>query len=364
MPANLPPEYFEAERRFKQASTPAEKIFALEELIATIPKHKGTDRLRGDLRRKLSQLKKEAEVARRSKKGGKSYLYVVQREGAAQVALVGFVNSGKSSVLASVTNATPVIAEYPISTLTPLPGMMPFEDIQIQLVDLPPVGNESTDGWVSGILRTADALLIVLDLTEDPEVQAELLIEQLGRWNIKILPNPSISHFGKRGLKGISKEDKRGLSDPNSRLRRVDEATELRTPVGISVRALLVGNKNDQLSTKESFMRLKEKYSHLCTCISVSALKKENIEELKREIFGISGIIRVYSKPPGKEPDFSTPFTISSGSSVLELAESIHKDFVPNLKFARIWGSARFGGQRVEKSYVLKDRDIVEFHIS
>src|SRR3990172_416853 len=349
MPANLPPEYFEAERRFKQASTPAEKIFALEELIAKIPKHKGTDRLRGDLRRKLSQLKKEAEVARHSKKGGKSYLYVVQREGAAQVALVGFVNSGKSSVLASVTNATPVIAEYPISTLTPLPGMMPFEDIQIQLVDLPPVGNESTDGWVSGILRTADALLIVLDLTEDPEVQAELLIEQLGRWNIKILPNPSTSHFG--------------LSIPNSRLRRDDEATELRTPVGISIRALLVGNKNDQPSTKESFMRLKEKYSHLCTCISVSALKKENIEELKREIFGISGIIRVYAKPPGKEPDFSTPFTISSGSSVLELAESIHKDFVPNLKFARIWGSARFGGQRVEKSYVLKDRDIVEFHI-
>lgn len=350
MPANLPPEYFEAERRFKQASTPAEKIFALEELIAKIPKHKGTDRLRGDLRRKLSQLKKEAEVARHSKKGGKSYLYVVQREGAAQVALVGFANSGKSSILASVTNATPVIAEYPISTLTPLPGMMPFEDIQIQLVDLPPVGNESTDGWVSGILRTADALLIVLDLTEDPEVQAELLIEQLGRWNIKILPNPSTSQFR--------------LSIPNSRLRRGDEATEPRTPVGISIRALLVGNKNDQPSTKESFMRLKEKYSHLCTCISVSALKKENIEELKREIFGISGIIRVYSKPPGKEPDFSTPFTISSGSSVLELAESIHKDFVPNLKFARIWGSARFGGQRVEKSYVLKDRDIVEFHIS
>jgi len=350
MPANLPPEYFEAERRFKQASTPAEKIFALEELIAKIPKHKGTDRLRGDLRRKLSQLKKEAEVARHSKKGGKSYLYVVQREGAAQVALVGFANSGKSSVLASVTNATPVIAEYPISTLTPLPGMMPFENIQIQLVDLPPVGNESTDGWVSGILRTADALLIILDLTEDPEVQAELLIEQLGRWNIKILPNPSTSRFR--------------LSTPNSRLRRVDEATELRTPVGISIRALLVGNKNDQPSTKESFMRLKEKYSHLCTCISVSALKKGNIEELRREIFGISGIIRVYSKPPGKEPDFSTPFTISSGSSVLELAESIHKDFVPNLKFARIWGSARFGGQRVEKSYVLKDRDVVEFHIS
>src|SRR4030043_270111 len=190
MPANLPPEYFDAEKRFKQTATSAEKIAALEDLIGTVPKHKGTDKLRADLRRRLSQLRKEAIS---KKRGGRGDLYVVQKEGAAQIALVGFPNSGKSSLLASLTNATPVIAEYPISTLTPLPGMMPFEDIQIQLVDLPPVGNESTDGWVSGILRTADALLIILDLTEDPEVQAELLLEHLGRWNIKILLNPSIS---------------------------------------------------------------------------------------------------------------------------------------------------------------------------
>jgi len=129
MPANLPPEYFDAEKRFRQASTPAEKVLALEELIATIPKHKGTDKLRGDLRRKLSQLKKEAETLRRSKKGGKGDLYVIQKEGAAQIALVGFPNSGKSSLLASLTKAMPVIANYPVSTVTPLPGMMPFEDI-------------------------------------------------------------------------------------------------------------------------------------------------------------------------------------------------------------------------------------------
>ena len=329
MPANLPPEYFEAERRFKQALTPAEKIIALEELIAKIPKHKGTDRLRGDLRRKLSQLRKEA--VKKAKKGGKGDLYVVQREGAAQAALIGFANSGKSSILASVTNATPVIAEYPISTLTPLSGMMPFEDIQIQLVDLPPIGNESTDGWVSGILRTADALLLVLDLTEDLEAQADLLIEQLGRWRIYVIK----SH----------------LLDSES-------------SIGILKRALFIANKKDHQDSEENFIRFKERYSHLCPCISVSALKKESLEELKREIFIISRIIRVYSKPPGKEPDFSMPFTIASGSTVLELAESIHKEFVPNLKFARIWGSARFGGQRVEKSYVLKDRDIVEFHIS
>ncbi|MEW6417265.1 MAG: GTPase [Nitrospirota bacterium] len=330
MPANLPPEYFEAEKRFKQAVASAEKIAALEVLIGTVPKHKGTDKLRADLRRKLSQLRKEAI---RKKKGGRGDLYVVPKEGAAQMALVGFPNSGKSSLLACLTKATPVIAEYPISTLTPLPGMMPFEDIQFQLVDLPPIGNEATDGWVSGILRYADVLLLIVDLTEDPDVQAELLIEQLERWNIRIITNPET------------------------------RTPKLETQIGVFKKALIVANKKDFSVAEDSFNRLKERYGHIYPCISVSALKKENIEKLKRAIFELSGVIRVYSKPPGKEADLSTPFTIPSGSTILDLAESIHKDFLHGLKFARVWGSAKFDGQRVEKNYVLKDRDVVEFHV-
>jgi ribosome-interacting GTPase 1 len=346
MPANLPPEYFAAEKQFKQASTPAEKIAALEDLIATVPKHKGTDKLRADLRRRLSQLRKDAI---RKKKGGRVDLYTVPKEGAAQIALVGFPNSGKSSLLASLTNATPVIAEYPISTLMPLPGMMPFEDIQVQLVDLPPIGNEATDGWVSGILRCADALIIIVDLSDDPDIQAELLLDQLKRWKIHIItehphpfPPPS------RGREGV------GVEPPNS---------ELQTPIGLSKRALIVANKRDIPGTEEPFLRLKMKIEHTYPCIAVSALQKENIEELKRAVFDLSGIIRVYSKPPGKEPDLSTPFTIPSGSTLLDLASSIHKEFFHNMKFAKIWGSARFDGQRVEKNHVLKDRDIVEIHI-
>jgi ribosome-interacting GTPase 1 len=330
MPANLPPEYFEAEKRFKQASTPAEKIATLEDLISTVPKHKGTDKLRADLRRRLSQLRKEAAS---KKKGGRGNLYVVTKEGAAQIALVGFPNSGKSSLLACLTNANPVIADYPISTTMPLPGMMPFEDIQIQLIDLPPIGNEATDGWVSGILRYADALLLVLDLTEEPEVQAELLIEQLERWNIYI------------------------SSKQNS------QSSSTKTVIGVYKRALIVGNKKDLPRAENNFLKLKERFQSAFQCIPISAAKKENLEDIKRAIFKISGIIRVYSKPPGKDPDFSTPFTIPHGSTILELAEFIHKDFLSNLKFARVWGSAKFDGQRVEKNYILKDRDIVEIHI-
>jgi len=303
---------------------------ALEDLIATVPKHKGTDKLRADLRRRLSQLRKDAI---RKKKGGRVDLYTVPKEGAAQIALVGFPNSGKSSLLASLTNATPVIAEYPISTLMPLPGMMPFEDIQVQLVDLPPIGNEATDGWVSGILRYADALIIIVDLSDDPDIQAELLLDQLKRWKIHINP-------------GFAIRD-----------------SQVENSAGVFKRALIVANKQDIPGTEEPFLRLKKKFDHPYSCIAVSALQKENIEELKRAVFDLSGIIRVYSKPPGKEPDLSTPFTIPSGSTLLDLASSIHKEFFHNMKFAKIWGSARFDGQRVEKNHVLKDRDIVEIHI-
>lgn len=330
MPANLPPEYFEAEKRFKQASTPAEKISALEALIATVPKHKGTDKLRADLRRRLSQLRKEAVS---KKKGSRTDFYTVPKEGAAQAALVGFPNSGKSSLLASLTNANPVIADYPISTVLPLPGMMPFEDIQIQLIDLPPIGNDATDGWVSAILRSADLLLLVLDLTEDPEVQAELLIDQLRRWNLYIIKNGETP------------------------------AQDSKNSFSIFKRMLMVGNKKDIPGVEENFQTLKEKYGNQFQCIAVSALRKENIEELRRRIFDISGVIRVYSKPPGKEPDLSTPFTVPYGSTVIDLARFIHKDFIGNFKFARIWGSARFDGQRVEKNHILKDKDIVELRV-
>jgi ribosome-interacting GTPase 1 len=317
MPANLPPEYFEAEKRFKEASAPADRIAALEDLIATVPKHKGTDKLRADLRRRLSRLRDEAS---KRKKSGKGALYSVQREGASQAALVGFANSGKSSLLAVLTNARPVVADYPMTTVVPFPGMMPFEDIQFQLVDLPPIGNESTDGWVSGILRVADILLIVIDLTEDPEAQAELLLEQLSAWNI---------------------------------------------PVGSMERAkkaVMAANKLD-LAGEAGLGLLRQRYGEVLPVVGVSASLKQGLEELREAVFRISGVIRVYTKQPGKEPDLGTPFTLPLGSTVLDLSSVIHKDFTANLKYACIWGSGKFPGQRVPKDHVLQDRDVVELHI-
>ncbi|MGE5893641.1 MAG: GTPase [bacterium] len=324
MPTNLPPEYFEAERKFKQAATSDEKITALEELISTVPKHKGTDKLRADLRKKLSQLREEAI---KKKKSGKGDLFAVEKQGAAQVALVGFPNSGKSSILKVLTNANPVIADYPVSTVTPLAGMMPFEDIQFQLVDLPPIGNESTDGWVSGIIRNADLLILVIDLSEDPEAQTELLIGQLDAWRILLLEE------------GGSSGERAGIP------------------------AIIAANKVDLPGAGEGLDRLKAKFESRHPVIGISALHKVGLEDLRVSIFGNSGIIRAYTKQPGKEPDRDTPFVLPGGSTVIDLAELIHKDFVENFQYACIWGSAKFEGQRVQRDYVLHDRDIVEYHV-
>ncbi|MEJ2697505.1 MAG: TGS domain-containing protein [Candidatus Sulfobium sp.] len=325
MPANLPPEYFEAEKRFKEAATPQEKVAALEELIATVPKHKGTDKLRADLRKKLSRLREEAA---RRKKSGKGDLYTVDKQGASQVSLVGFANSGKSALLGSLTNANPVIADYPVSTVMPLAGMMPFEDIQFQLVDLPPIGNESTDGWVSGVLRVADVLLLVVDLAEDPDIQAELLLEQLERWRIGLLKKPD------------SKEECPSCKP-----------------------ALIAAGKSDLPAAREGLRKLLSAYEDIFPVVAVSSEKKEGLEELRRAIFENSRIIRVYSKEPGREPEKAAPFVLPAGSTVLDLAAMIHRDFESSLKYTCVWGSARFGGQRVQKDYVLHDRDVVEYHL-
>lgn len=327
MPTNLPPEYFDAERRYKQAATSQEKIAALEELISTVPKHKGTDKLRADLRKKLSQLREEAI---KKKRAGKGDLYAVEKQGAAQVALVGFPNSGKSSVLKILSNANPVIADYPMSTVMPLSGMMPFEDIQFQLVDLPPIGNESTDGWVSGILRNADLLLLVIDLSGDPAAQTQLLISQLSEWKILLLKR--------------------------------DERREAREGF-VYKPAILAGNKSDLPGAGDGKARMEQTYGPLYILVDISILRKQGIEELRRAVFETAGIIRVYSREPGKGPDKDTPFVLPAGSSVIDLAELIHRDFVMNLKYACIWGSAKFGGQRVQKDYILHDRDVVEFHL-
>ncbi len=328
MPANLTPEYLAAEKKYREAKTLEEKLLALKEMWATLPKHKGTDKLQADIKRRISQIKKEIEEEKqRRKKGTPSFLFP-EKKGAGQVAILGKPNSGKSSILKSLTNANPEIADYPFTTVLPRIGMMEFEDIQIQIVDLPPFLKSKFEWWQREIVRNADLILIVLDIGGDD------IIEDYYE------------------LKEVLNEIRVELSDKN----------EYSFSGIIKKKGLFVLNKFDLEGAEERFKILREIFPEE-KFIPYSSLKGFNKETLKREIFKALKIIRVYTKEPGKEPDMKDPMILEEGSTVLDAAEKLHKDFVKNLKYARVWGSSKFKGQRVEKNYVLEDKDIVEFHI-
>ena len=326
MPANLPPQYFEAEKRYRSAREPEEKIAALEAMLAIMPHHKGTDKLHAVLRQKIAKFSQEAErkyaTARRTG-------FYIDREGAGQVMLVGPANAGKSQLLAAVTEAIPEIAEYPFTTKTPMPGMMKFEDIQIQLVDTPPIGYKEVRVLLSNVLRSADLIAIVLDLSLEPISQVETALQGLREARIEPL---------------------------------TDDGTQP-TPGSYSSRMLFVGNKNELAGSNRNWERLHSQYAKLFPLVSISAREGRGLEEFKRAVYQALNIIRVYTKTPGSKADLTDPMVLEKGSTLEEAAESLHKDFYQNLKYAVVWGSGKYDGQRVSKGHVLQDGDIVEFHI-
>jgi ribosome-interacting GTPase 1 len=329
MPANLTPQYLDAEKRFRLAKTGPEKVQALEEMLAVIPKHKGTEKLQADIKRRLSKLRGEVQ-----RKGGpqRAYLFSVDRQGAGQVVLVGPPNSGKSSLLAAVTHAVPEVADYPFSTRKPLPGMMVFENIKIQLVDLPPITEELTEGWVYSIIRNADLLMLVVDL-QGPDLleQTEVLLSQLEKARVLVGDWPS-----------------RKEPDDQGCWRK---------------RALLIGNKAEGGLARANQEAVEDLYGGKLPFLAVSTLSGEGLNHLVTRTFQLLDIVRIYTKTPGEEPSFHEPVVLEKGSTIMEVAAAIHKDFRHQLKYARIWGQGKYDGQRVEKDYLVQDGDVVELHI-
>ncbi len=328
MPANLSPAFLAARDRLNRAKTDEERLDALQEMLATIPKHKGTEKMQADIRKRIAKLKEKAEQQRRSGKGGAA-AYHVPREGAAQVALVGAPNVGKSALLATLTRATPEVAPYPMSTLRPTPGMMEFEDIQIQLVDLPPVTRDYTEGWVHSAIRLADMVALCVDL-ENPRglAEAEEVISLLAEHHTRLTTGPS---------------------------RQVDWRV-------VERKAVALGLKADLGSERVAAFRAWAEGKF--PAIAVSTATGEGLDELRTFIFRHSGVVRVYTKKPGQPPDLTRPYTIREGATVLDVVEQIHREFVSRLRYVRLWGSGRFDGQHAPQDHVVQDRDIVEIHLS
>lgn len=328
MPTNLPPEYFDAEKRYKTAESDTEKIAALEEMLSKIPKHKGTDKLRADYRRRLSKLKSAAKS--KKKTGTHRSAFRVPREGPGQVVVIGAANVGKSALVAELTNASPEVSDTPFTTWQPTPGMMPVEDIQIQLVDTPPLDREYLEPELFDLIRQADILLLVVDLLTYPVQHLESTIEVLREH--KIVPEH---------LKDV---------DP-------DGGYLTRIPL------LVLANKCDGEDCDEVYELFLELLEGDWPVMPVSVVTGYNLDVLKQYLFKQLGIIRIYSKVPGKDPDLGTPYVMKAGSTLQDFAGKIHQDFFRQLKTARVWGSTAFDGQMVERDYVLHDGDVVEIRI-
>jgi hypothetical protein len=334
VPANLSPEYKKAEQAFRATHEPRERLELLKEMLRTIPKHKGTEHLQADIKSRIKELTDELAGPKRGAARG-AQAGSVRREGAAQICLVGPPNSGKSSLHAALTGSHSEAGPFPFTTHAPVPGMLRFEDIAFQLVDLPPVSREHMERALIGALQAADAAWLVVDLA-DPRCtdQVVAIREDMARRKI-------VLEECWPGLGGWEKDD---------------------DPFHVRLPTLLVANKSDLAPDPDEVKVLEELLGIRYPAIAVSATSGHGLGELAPFLFRALGIVRVYSKVPGKPPDKRRPFTVRSGQRVIDVARLVHQDVAATLKYARLWGSGEFDGQQVGPEHRVADGDVLELH--
>lgn len=331
MPANLPPQYYELEREFKAECDTREKLRLAQELLRMMPKHKGTTHLQADMKTKISKLRKEIEG------GGQSHGArqvqandYIEREGAGQIILIGAPNSGKSSLVDTLTNAKPLVADYPYSTREPSTGMMNYETVQIQLIDTPPISDELFENYMIGLIRNATVVGLVCDLEAEKMIEdIDFILSTLEEKRIELMPE-------------VTEEPE----DPKFSYKKM----------------ILCAHKSFEDEDGQKQEMLQKKFPEF-TMVSTSIIDDDSMDQFRRTMFEALDIIRVYTKPVGKEADFKDPIILPIGGTVEQAATGLHRDFAKKLKFAKIWGQGKFDGQRVQSDFELHDGDILEFHI-
>ncbi len=316
MPANLPPTYYKLKHEHEAAKTDEERLRLLEEMLRIIPKHKGSEKVVSDLRRRIAAYKR-APSEKGKGSGKRSYSEHIPKQGAGQIVLFGPPNGGKSQILAKFTNANAEVSATPYTTTTPIVGMLRYENIQFQLIDTPSIMPDYVLPTVITLIRNADLALPVISLASDNLLDDLDMVMQL--------------------------------------LNEVDDDLS-------ADEHLIVANQLDAGGADERLEILKEFYGETFQIYPISAETQNGKAELMQGLYKALEILRVYPKAPGKVVERDDPIVLPIGSTVLDAAVGLHKDF-EGFKFARIWGPQWHDGQSVSRNDAVYDGDIVEFHL-
>ena len=335
MPTNASPEYKKAEEAFRRARDPKEKLDLLREMQRTIPKHKGTEHVQADIKTRIKELTEELSGPRKSgaRTGPPT---VIKPEGAAQVALVGPPNTGKSALHTRLTGSHSAVGEHPFATQWPNPGMLPYDDISIQLVDLPSVATTHEIPWIANTLQPADAACLVIDLghpgcvaevVELHDILALRKVHLTSAWPIHDVQVASDDPFAK------------------------------------TLPTVIVANRADEIDDVAAELEVfRELTGYTYDAIVTSAETGEGLDELTEWLFKHLAIVRVYTKIPHQPADMDRPYTLRRGQTVLDLARLVHRDIAAGFNHARLWGGGTFDGQQVGADHTLADGDVVELH--
>lgn len=389
MPTNLPPNAKKKWAEVEATKNPREKLQRMQEFLSLVPKHKGTAKLCAQIKKQMATMRKEMEEKKRRKAGKGGSKFFIEKEGAAQIALIGLTNVGKSSLLAAVTNSKVEVSANPYTTREPIPGIMNYEDIQFQIVEAPALMEGSADGRAWGLqtlalARNADGLILMVDLSQDPVEQLSLTLSEMEKARILVSkPKARVEverRFMGAGLriiligrlvdcnfKGVE-ELLRSYRITDAVVKISGEATldEVEDAVFESTvykPAVIVANKID-LEGSEANLKFLESYvGNKLPILAVSCEKRCGLEKLGETMFKTLDIIRVYTKEPNEKEFSKKPFILKKGSTVYDLAKNIHSDFSKKFSYAKVWAKRLvFSPQKVGSSFVLNDRDIAEIH--
>ncbi|MCH7871470.1 MAG: TGS domain-containing protein [Planctomycetes bacterium] len=331
MALNLTPQYHSADAKYRAARTPEDKLAALEEMWRELPKHKASEKMQAELKKKLSAIR--ADIQKGSKKtAGKLDPFAIPKAGAGQIVCLGPPNGGKSSIVGALTKAQVKIAEFPFSTPLPLPGMVTFEDVKFELIDTPPITVDHVPPGFAGLWHSADVLLVVVDLSSDEVLEdVEMCLNHLSERHIELTDNPACP------------------------LEQTPDAVQKKT-------GILLATRLDAPAAADNLDLLREFFASRVRIEPLSTHDPADVARLPRLLFDLLGVIRIYAKPPGKKVEQVDPFVLPAGATVNDMARKVHRGMAEQVKSARIWGETVFDGQNVQLDHVLHDKDTVELH--